>query len=48
MSALMFVTAIVIFMMSLISEQICQMRYERRAGGRKKITKFERRGNSTN
>lgn len=30
MSALMFVTAIIIFMMSLISEQICQMRYERR------------------
>lgn len=37
MSALLFVTAIVIFMMSLISEQICQMRYERRAGRRKKI-----------
>jgi glycosyltransferase involved in cell wall biosynthesis len=30
MSALLFVTAIIIFMMSLISEQICQMRYERR------------------
>jgi glycosyltransferase involved in cell wall biosynthesis len=30
MSALMFVTSIIIFMMSLISEQICQMRYERR------------------
>ena len=30
MSALMFVTSILIFMMSLISEQICQMRYERR------------------
>ena len=43
MSALLFVTAIVIFMMSLISEQICQMRYERRAGGRKKIQKIERR-----
>lgn len=41
MSALMFVGAIVIFMMSLISEQICQMRYERRAGGRKKIQKIE-------
>ena len=37
MSALMFVGAIVIFMMSLISEQICQMRYERRALGRKII-----------
>jgi hypothetical protein len=30
MSALMFVTAMIIFMMSLISEQICQMRFERR------------------
>lgn len=30
MSALMFVTSILIFMMSLISEQICQMRFERR------------------
>lgn len=44
MSAMMFVTAIVIFMMSLVSEQICQMRYERRAGGREKIEKMERRG----
>ncbi len=41
MSALMFVGAIVIFMMSLISEQICQMRYERRAVGRKKVQKLE-------
>jgi hypothetical protein len=32
MSALLFTTSIVIFMMSLISEQICQMRYERRVG----------------
>ena len=40
MSALMFVGAIVIFMMSLISDQICQMRYERRVHGRKKITQF--------
>ena len=31
MSALFFVTSIIIFMMSLISEQICQMRFERRA-----------------
>ena len=31
MSALFFVTAVIIFMMSLISEQVCQMRYERRA-----------------
>jgi hypothetical protein len=29
--------------MSLISEQVCQMRYERRAGGRKKIIKLERK-----
>ena len=31
MSALFFVTSVTIFMMSLISEQVCQMRYERRA-----------------
>ena len=31
MSALFFVSAVSIFMMSLISEQVCQMRYERRA-----------------
>jgi glycosyltransferase involved in cell wall biosynthesis len=31
MSALFFVTSVIIFMMSLISEQICQMRFERRA-----------------
>ena len=30
MSALLYVTSIIIFMMSLISEQICQMRFERR------------------
>ena len=30
MSALFFVSSITIFMMSLISEQVCQMRYERR------------------
>lgn len=30
MSALLFTTSITIFMMSLIAEQICQMRYERR------------------
>jgi glycosyltransferase involved in cell wall biosynthesis len=34
MSALMFVTSIIIFMMSLISEQICQMRFERRGAER--------------
>jgi hypothetical protein len=31
MSALLFVAAIIVFMMSLISEQICQMRFERRS-----------------
>ena len=30
MSAFFFVSAVIIFMMSLISEQVCQMRYERR------------------
>ena len=34
MSALFFVSAVIIFMMSLISEQICQMRYERRTAPR--------------
>lgn len=34
MSALLFVTAILIFMMSLISEQVCQMRFERRGADR--------------
>jgi len=34
MSALMFVASIIIFMMSLISEQICQMRFERSEGKR--------------
>ncbi|CAB5093832.1 Glycosyltransferase involved in cell wall biogenesis [Olavius algarvensis associated proteobacterium Delta 3] len=40
MSALLFVTCVVIFMMGLISEQITQMRYERRAWPRnvKKLT----------
>ncbi len=32
MSALLYVTSVTIFMMSLISEQICQMRFERRVG----------------
>jgi hypothetical protein len=31
MSALLYVSSVIIFMMSLISEQICQMRFERRA-----------------
>ena len=34
MSVFMFVAAIIIFMMSLISEQICQMRFERRGAVR--------------
>ena len=34
MSAFFFVSAVIIFMMSLISEQICQMRYERRSAPR--------------
>ncbi len=34
MSTLLFVTSILVFMMGLISEQICQMRYERRSGSR--------------
>jgi glycosyltransferase involved in cell wall biosynthesis len=34
MSALLYVTSILIFMMSLISEQICQMRFERRGADR--------------
>ena len=32
MSALLFTTSLLVFMMSLISEQICQMRFERRSG----------------
>ena len=39
MSALLFTTSIIIFMMGLISEQICQMRYERREMDRSQITK---------
>jgi hypothetical protein len=34
MSMLLFVGSIIIFMISLVSEQICQMRYERRADDR--------------
>lgn len=34
MSALLFVSSVLVFMMSLISEQICQMRYERRGEDR--------------
>ena len=37
MSVLLFVTSVLIFMMSLISEQICQMRFERRGADRSVI-----------
>ena len=40
MSVFMFVASIMIFMMSLISEQICQMRFERR-GADRSLTKSE-------
>jgi glycosyltransferase involved in cell wall biosynthesis len=40
MSVFMFVASIMIFMMSLISEQICQMRFERR-GGDRQIVKYK-------
>jgi glycosyltransferase involved in cell wall biosynthesis len=40
MSVFLFVTAIIIFMMSLISEQICQMRFERR-GADRRLSKAE-------
>jgi glycosyltransferase involved in cell wall biosynthesis len=45
MSALLFTTSIIIFMMGLISEQICQMRFERRERGiaAKKISDGSRR-----
>jgi glycosyltransferase involved in cell wall biosynthesis len=39
MSALLFTTSIIIFMMGLISEQICQMRYERREADRSMTVK---------
>jgi glycosyltransferase involved in cell wall biosynthesis len=42
MSALLYVASIIIFMMSLISEQICQMRYERR--GRTKAVRYSSKG----
>jgi hypothetical protein len=34
MSALLFSTSILIFMMGLVSEQICQMRFERSEGNK--------------
>jgi hypothetical protein len=50
MSALFFVTSVTIFMMSLISEQVCQMRYERRATPRivKKKSEIENTNNRAN
>jgi glycosyltransferase involved in cell wall biosynthesis len=44
MSVFLFVAAVIIFMMSLISEQICQMRFERR-GADRSILKTESRDN---
>jgi len=43
MSALLFTTSIIIFMMGLISEQICQMRFERRERGIIAAEKFSDR-----
>lgn len=40
MSALLFISAVIIFMMGLISEQICQMRFERR-GSNRPIKKYD-------
>jgi glycosyltransferase involved in cell wall biosynthesis len=48
MSALLFTTSITIFMMSLVSEQICQMRFERRGGERIKIAAEPEKSKSTN
>lgn len=39
MSALLFTIAVTIFMMSLISEQVCQMRFERRGAERIRFTR---------
>jgi glycosyltransferase involved in cell wall biosynthesis len=47
MSVFLFVAAVIIFMMSLISEQICQMRFERR-GADRPILKTESRDNYRN
>ena len=47
MSVFLFVAAVIIFMMSLISEQICQMRFERR-GADRPIRKTESRDNNQN
>jgi glycosyltransferase involved in cell wall biosynthesis len=42
MSALLFISSVIIFMMSLISEQICQLRFERR----ERKTRLKRHGQS--
>jgi len=47
MSVFLFVTSIVIFMMSLISEQICQMRFERRSADRPVVKSEDRDENLT-
>jgi hypothetical protein len=46
MSALLFTTAIIIFMMSLVSEQISQMRFERRGSERARPVTSEARPNT--
>ena len=48
MSALLFVTSILIFMMSLISEQICQMRFERRGADRPVLNRDPQKGPKNN
>ena len=46
MSALLFTTSVTIFMMSLISEQICQMRFERRAAPRNRSVEHGERSST--
>jgi hypothetical protein len=41
MSALLFTTSIMIFMMSLISEQVSQMRFERRGSERARVVSID-------
>lgn len=48
MSALLFATSILIFMMSLISEQICQMRFERRLADRPVAKAFAQESSKQN
>ena len=47
MSVFLFVAAIIVFMMSLISEQICQMRFERRGADRHVIKPKSHKDGST-